>query len=126
MWNYTNPAKMTPAWSKEHCEAAQREGWDIFDAQGSDCGPWQIQRFDDAPDVPGAPQLKDDNAAWLIVVEGTGAHHAAARDFIKAHNQQEWAALMSNYIEQTANVAEENQRIQEGARMGNNCVTMNP
>ena len=90
---YTGPANMNPAWSNEHCEAAQREGWDIFDTRGSYSGPWQIQRFDDASEVPGAPQLQDDEAAWRIVIQGTAAHHGAARQFIQAHNPKEWTAL---------------------------------
>ena len=91
--NYTDPANMSPAWSNEHCEAAQREGWDIFDTHGSDGGPWQIQRFDDASEVPGAPQLKDDESAWRIVIQGTAAHHEAARQFIRTHSPQEWASI---------------------------------
>ncbi len=104
--NFTNPANMNPPWSNEHCEAAQREGWDIFDTHGSDGGPWQLQRFDDASEVPGAPQLKDDETAWRIVIQGTAAHHEAARQFIRTHSPKEWAALnqreVSNYIEHPA------------------------
>lgn len=91
--NYTDLANMDPAWSNEHCEAAQREGWDIFDTQGSNGGPWQVQRFDDASEVHGAPQLKDDETAWQIVIQGTAAHHEAARQFIRTHSPKEWAAL---------------------------------
>lgn len=106
MTNFTNPANMNPPWSNEHCEAAQREGWDIFDTHGSDCGPWQLQRYDDASEVPGAPQMKDDMTAWRIVIQGTAAHHEAARQFIRTHSPKEWAALnqweLSNYIEHPA------------------------
>lgn len=97
--NYTDPANMSPAWSNEHCEAAQREGWDIFDTHGSDGGPWQIQRFDDASEVPGAPQLKDDESAWRIVIQGTAAHHEAARQFIRTHSPQEWASMNQREVQ---------------------------
>lgn len=88
-----DPADMAPAWSNKNCEEAQREGWDIFSTCGSDGGPWQIQRFDDASEVPGAPQLKSDDAAWAIVLKGSKPHHEAARLFIRAHNPREWAAF---------------------------------
>lgn len=103
MTNFTNPANMNPPWSNEHCEAAQREGWDIFDTHGSDCGPWQLQRFDDASEVPGAPQLEDDKTAWRIVIQGTAAHHEAARQFIRTHSPKEWAALNQRELDKTSN-----------------------
>ena len=109
MPNCTFTENLNPAWSNVHSEAAQREGWDIFDTRGSDSGPWQIQRFDDATDVPGAPQLKDDEAAFRIVLHGSAAHHGAAREFIRAHNPNEWAALtervMSLFIERPPSVS---------------------
>ena len=102
--NFTNPANMNPPWSNEHCEAAQREGWDIFDTHGSDGGPWQLQRFDDASEVPGAPQLKDDETAWRIVIQGTAAHHEAARQFIRTHSPKEWAALNQREVLESRNL----------------------
>ncbi len=91
--NSRDSTQMIPAWSQEHCEAAQREGWDIFDTDGSGGGAWQVQRLDDASEVRGALQLKADAVAWRIVVQGTAPHHEAARQFIQAHNPQEWAVL---------------------------------
>lgn len=65
----------------------------MFYAQGSANGPWQIQHYDDASDVPGAVQLEGDQAAWNIVLAGTESHHEAARQFVRAHCPQEWAAM---------------------------------
>ncbi|SFF32399.1 hypothetical protein [Paracidovorax wautersii] len=87
-----NANRMSPAWSDEHREAANREGWDIWDTSGSECGPWQIQRFDEAHENPGA-QLDSDDDALRIVVSGSAPHHEAARQFIKAHSTQEWEVL---------------------------------
>lgn len=89
----SDPALMQPAWSNEHREAAHLEGWDIFDASGSVSGRWQIQHFDDASDIAGATQLDSDDDALRIVVDGSMPHHEAARQFIKAHNYQEWLVL---------------------------------
>lgn len=97
-----DPATMSPPWSNEHCEAAQSEGWDIFATQGSDCGPWQIQRFDDASEYPYAALLATDEQAWEIVRLGEGPHHAAARLFIQAHNPKEWTAVSGNVQEGVA------------------------
>jgi len=84
---------MSPAWSDAHRAAAHLEGWDIWDACGSENGPWQIQHFDDASDIPEAIQLGSDDDALRIVVNGSEPHHEAARRFIRAHNPIEWAAL---------------------------------
>lgn len=89
-----NPEDLNPEWSATNSLAAQGEGWTIFQSQGSDGGPWQIQRLDDASDVPGAPQLEDDKEAWRLVLQGRGAHHAAALTFIKAHNEAEYENIM--------------------------------
>lgn len=85
---------MNPAWSAKNSVAAQGEGWTIFQSQGSEGGPWQIQKLDDASDVPGAPQLEEDKDAWRLVLQGRGAHHAAALTFIKAHNEAEYENIM--------------------------------
>jgi hypothetical protein len=45
--------------------------------------------------------LKDDMTAWRIVIQGTAAHHEAARQFIRTHSPKEWAAL--NQRELTSN-----------------------
>lgn len=83
---------MSPAWTDEHRAAANLEGWDIWETKGSECGPWQIQRIDEVHEPLGA-QLESDDDALRIVFNGVGVHHEAARQFIKAHNKQEWDAL---------------------------------
>lgn len=88
------PSAMAPAWSHEHAGAALREGWDIFECEGSANGPWQVQHLDDASDVPGAPQLESDGDAWRVLLTGNQPHHAAALDFIKAHCPEEYERLM--------------------------------
>jgi hypothetical protein len=83
----------------QHADAATREGWGLFDCDGSEHSRWQLQRIDCAADVPcatGEPrpaQLASDDDAWRIVWHGTGAHHVAAREFLQAHAPAEWAAL---------------------------------
>lgn len=90
--------RMHPSWSDDHRAAAQREGWDIFDTSGSENGPWQIQHFDDASEVPGAAQLDTDDDALRMVMNGTSAHHEAARRFIQAHNEHEWILLQASLV----------------------------
>lgn len=88
------PEDMTPAWSRTHFAAASLEGWGVFECVGSANGPWQIQRLDDASDVPGAPQLDDDEAAWRRVLQGGQPHHVAALAFLRAHNPIEYESVM--------------------------------
>jgi hypothetical protein len=88
-----DPNTMDPPWSDFHCAQAQMQGWDIFETQGSDGGPWQLQRLDDASEIKGATQLETDAAAWQHVLEGTAPVHEAARRFLQVHNpkEYEWA-----------------------------------
>lgn len=98
---------MSPAWSDAHRAAAHLEGWDIWDSCGSENGPWQIQHFDEASDIPEAIQLDSDDDALRIVVNGSEPHHEAARRFIRAHNPIEWAALEQT-IQKMGNAASAN------------------
>ena len=68
---------------------ARAEGWDIFYAQGSLHGLWQIQRLDEEA------ILNDDTEAWEIVANGTEPHHISAREFIAANNSSEYSRLMN-------------------------------
>ena len=88
--NSPDPESLIPNWSQAHCEAAQKEGWDIFDTYGSDSGPWQLQRLDNVDDGADSTQLTTDNQAWSLVLEGSLPHHQAARDFIRVHNPMEY------------------------------------
>lgn len=79
---------MDPPWAPEHADAANREGWNIWNCSGSDYGVWQICRNDEVEELPDGtmpPQLTADDEAWRIVACGTEPHHAAARAFIAAH-----------------------------------------
>lgn len=89
-----DPVAMIPAWTEAHSDAAVKEGWNIWECFGSSSGPWQIQRLDDAADYPGSVQLESDDDAWRLVISGGQAHHRAALDFIKAHNDIEYEKLM--------------------------------
>lgn len=90
----SDPSTMDPPWTNEHQDAAQHEGWIISECFGSAYGPWQLQRLDDASDVPGATQLRYDASAWDIVLKGTGSHHKAALAFIQAHNPMDYKELL--------------------------------
>lgn len=90
------PEGMTPPWKEEHAHAALLEGWNIFECNGSQYGPWQIQRLDHADETPGAAQLESDVDAWDLVLTGAGAHHAAALKFLRAHNPIDYEALMAH------------------------------
>lgn len=78
-------------WGNWADELAWKEGWVLSETAGSAYGPWQIQKLDDAPD--GCVQLQNDDEAHRIVREGTGAHHIAAREFLRIHNPSEWAYI---------------------------------
>lgn len=69
---------------------ADGEGWGVFDCDGSDNGPWQIQRDDEAE------VFEDDDEAWLHVLrraKAGSAYHQAALDFVKEHNPIEAANI---------------------------------
>lgn len=94
------PEHMIPAWTKAHSSAAIAEGWEIFDCDGSSNGPWQVDELDEPDEwaqlnggvVP--PQLESGEVAWRIVANGTLPHHIAAREFLQAHNPQEYEMVM--------------------------------
>lgn len=79
-------------------KAAVREGWTVFDCDGSENGRWQIQGFDtpeDWADRTGeVPPKISDRDAWMKVMKGDGEHHIAAREFIKTANPQEYEAMV--------------------------------
>lgn len=83
------------AWLERYGDAAAMEGWSLFECFGSENGDWQLQRLDDASDVPGGPQLAGDDDAWRVVLQGTGDHHAAALGFLMEHNPKEYEALLT-------------------------------
>jgi hypothetical protein len=87
-------------WAMLHQEAAQREGWFLSECNGSSYGPWQIQKIDYPednvlPDGTLPPTLEDDEQAQQIVADGTGDHHAFAREHLKVHNPKEYERIMA-------------------------------
>jgi hypothetical protein len=88
------------SWTAEDQAAAEREGWDIFECDGSGGGPWQIQSFDDVDDelapviIANVGRLwEDDDQAWMFVWAVRSELHAKALAFIHAMNPQEWDAV---------------------------------
>jgi hypothetical protein len=66
------------------------EGWVVADCDGSENGPWQIQKVDEM-DV-----FKSDCDAWAHVVQAAkngSAYHQAALDFVAEHNPIEWQVI---------------------------------
>jgi hypothetical protein len=84
---------------------AVREGWAIFDCDGSENGRWQLCRVDDPAAWPeGATDLTEpafpgDGAAWTFVADKAkagSAYHQAALDFIRERNPAEFAAIATS------------------------------
>lgn len=73
-------------WNKSCGAAADREGWNVFD---TDSG-LQIQRDDEANKLDG------DDAAWRLVMTGTGEHHVVARTLIYDQSPEEWERMVSS------------------------------
>lgn len=88
-------------WTAEMAKAAQEEGWDVFDSEGSDNGPWQVQSFDDPGELP---DLGDDMVAWQLVQAQRTPHAIAALAFLAEHNPLEHARILAwpRIIEATA------------------------
>jgi hypothetical protein len=90
---------METEWTKNDQSAAQREGWDIFDSAGSECGPWQICRLDEPMLWELAPDpypFEEDTDVWVHVwrrADEGSALHLKALDFIKKNNPMEYAAI---------------------------------
>lgn len=80
------------AWEATHAGAALAEGWSIFFCDGGD-NQWQVQRIDDPNET--AEYLNDDEVAWLIVANGTGAHHLATLEFLRAHCPLEYDLILT-------------------------------
>lgn len=69
-------------WTQEHVNAAEREGWAIFQQHGR--GEFQIQRLDEDA------VLEGDADAWELVFHGNEAHHVVARAWVAQHSPGEW------------------------------------
>jgi hypothetical protein len=106
-------APITPEWwTAEDRAAADREGWDIFQCDGSGGGLWQIQKFDDVDDelapviIENVGRLwETDTEAWLHIWTVPSDLHARALAFIRALNPLEWDAITEAALEQAAPAA---------------------
>lgn len=71
---------------------ATGEGWVISDCEGSENGPWQLQKCDEEE------IFADDTDAWAFVrlkaSEGS-AYHLAALEYIKQRCPEEFARIMA-------------------------------
>lgn len=84
-------------------EQAFNEGWGIFDCDGSENGPWQIQRIDSPEDMEPPPPYTEpvfllDDHAWDHVRRQAARgsiYHKAALDLIREQNPQEYALIMA-------------------------------
>lgn len=92
-----NIKEIMKTWTPAFSEAAQREGWDLFTDSTMQDNAVQVQRFDDQQELerisPGAPFLRDDAEAMMMVRTGTGDHHREARRIIYDNFPEEWALL---------------------------------
>lgn len=83
-------ASIFDEWLGEDNFAADREGWNIFESSGSVGGSPQIQRYDERAVFAG------DSDAWLFVwtrAKAGSAMHQRALDFIRRHNEPEYARI---------------------------------
>jgi len=87
-------------WTPEIADEATRQGWDIFDCDGSSHGRWQVQHFDDA-ECAGegcdftVPQLASDADAWRLVKSQQTPCQVVALSLIKQLNMPEYDRIIS-------------------------------
>ena len=86
--------EMNVEWTSEDSSQANLEGWDIFECRGSDSGPWQIQKIDDAY------IFDSDIDVWKFIckrdtVFGLTELHRKALSFIKQKNKEEYKLIMN-------------------------------
>lgn len=91
---YLDPPDTDPFSVDDVNVAVYGEGWGIFDSYGSQSGPLQIQRIDDAGDDE--HQFDDDTDAWEFVWgrarEGSPVH-ARALEILLFENPMEFRAI---------------------------------
>lgn len=86
-------------WTTEDSEAANAEGWDLFDCDGSDNGPLQLCKIDDPEmwredrKVVIEQTWEEDNEAWVFVWTNPSPLHTKALEIIKVENPQEFEAI---------------------------------
>lgn len=100
-----DPYPEAAEWPRENQAAALAEGWDIFCSDGSEDGPWQIQRLDDPEawtmedvETPNPNPFEGDADAWVHVRDKAAEEsplHVAALAFIQRHNPDEYDRIMA-------------------------------
>lgn len=87
-------------WTRADSRAANAEGWDIFECDGSANGPYQLCKIDDPQEFTACYGTvfshiwEDDTDAWLYVREHPTALHSRALAYLKQVNPQEHDAIM--------------------------------
>lgn len=77
-------------WTLVDAQTAASEGWNIWDCDGSEHGPYRIERCD------GMALFPDDLDAWRHVwarAESGSELHKRALAFVKQHNPIEWKLI---------------------------------
>lgn len=87
-------------WTDEDRRRAGREGWDLFDAYGSEHGEVQLQKFDvpeEHEDAPVPYPFTTDADAWLFVRSKAGEGsklHRKALEILARDNPEEYGRIM--------------------------------
>ena len=76
-------------WTRKDSELATKEGWDLYDSQGSVDGDLQIQRNDEQG------LLNEDLDAWRIVKPQKLQHHKKAMEILKVRNIDEYNRILN-------------------------------
>jgi hypothetical protein len=92
---------MTTEWTQVLRQQAQAEGWDIFQTDSLEHGPFELSKIDDPlawDDLDyDEPKFANDDEVWQLVLtkagEGSVLHRTAA-DFIRENSPMEWGFMM--------------------------------
>lgn len=86
-------------WTDEDSKAANIEGWDLFDCDGSDNGPLQLCKIDDPElwsqdrEVDIKKTWDEDTEAWVHVWNNPSDLHTKALAILKVANPIEYQAI---------------------------------
>jgi hypothetical protein len=89
-------------WTHDDSWTAMQEGWDIFDCDGSDNGPYQLCVLDEPILLPELgytePKFTGDTEAWIHVRTQAREHdsplHQKALTFLYTHCPAEYQRIM--------------------------------
>ena len=80
---------MALEWTKEDSELSTKEGWDLYNSEGSVDGDLQVQRNDEQG------LLSEDLDAWRIVKTQKLQHHKKAMALLKMRNIDEYNRILN-------------------------------